>query len=437
MHANAEVFGKRRPADYARAIQQQHRRTRDVLAAMAGLVHKAVARDHLLVEIREQRKAQLQIALEPRRDLRRIDADANNLDPCCGKLSSVLSQIAKLFIEQNKRRPGAIRLDPDTGKPYFLDNQWHIQLMSDPDDPQKAKIVDNGSSCEIFDVKEIKWNTLMPRNISIDKSYIFRILKKKLVTNLSEVGRSMRVALNYAALAKIDSVPNIVTFGTYCGRPWLLMEHAGKTRLDQLLLPSSGNPYVFSPDLICEIVQDLCDTLCQAHALDIAHGDLHWRDIFVDCSKSEQSKQNRVRVLDFSAAKVDDSHYLPLNETTEGGNFRAIYAKVYQLRPKQKSPFEAALSSDVQALPELILPMICGLRLNENESIKNWIKRAKQSARDNHLDLPIRKFNEEKLLMWSLFCLSEYHSIREAWLGFQSAVASTPLSTRTSQTYPA
>lgn len=96
MHANAEVLGKHRPTNDARAVEQQHRRTRDVLATMAGLVHKAVALDHLLVEIREQRKAQLQIAPELRRDLRRIDADANNLDPCCGKLSSVLSQTGEL-----------------------------------------------------------------------------------------------------------------------------------------------------------------------------------------------------------------------------------------------------------------------------------------------------------------------------------------------------
>lgn len=306
-------------------------------------------------------------------------------------------------------------------KPTFIDNHWHITLASN----NKTEIpieLDTGTSCRIFLVERVTWNTLMPRDISDKKKYIFRILKTELMGNLTEVSKSLRVALNYTALAKVDGVPNIVSYGNYQGCPWLLMEHAKGERLDNLI----ENKRVFSVNQIKAIAEDLCNTIAYVHSLDIAHGDLHWRDIFIDTNRfgiADIDQRNCVMILDFSAARIDDPYVPAYKDDSDGSRFRRDYLRD-RLRPRARSPFEAAVSYDIQALPDIILPIICGRRKHGDERISDWIARARQEARAHSNASPVLVCCPRGLEAWAQRCLSEFNTVQQALGDFQELLIS-------------
>ena len=149
-----------------------------------------------------------------------------------------------------------------------------------------------------------------------------------------------RILLEARVVNRVDH-PNIVdifeTGSLPDGRPYIVME-----RLDGVSLGRHAREVKILPNLVIDILLQICDALIAAHAAGVIHRDLKVDNVFLLDNPDDPSRP-RVKILDWGIAKeiTNDPHH-----TTEG----LLVGTPQYLSPEQARGDELTTATDVYSL---------------------------------------------------------------------------------------
>lgn len=163
-------------------------------------------------------------------------------------------------------------------------------------------------------------------------------------TNVKAVERFARET---QAMVRIDhpNVVKILDFGTDSGRMFLVMEYIDGRSLQGILDATRGKPLKW--EYARNFLLQICNGLQAAHEKDVWHRDIKPSNVLI-------THNDHLKLIDFGAAKLDDSRYITI--TTTG---RAIGTYFY-MAPEVLQGFNYNHRVDIYSLGVLIYQFLSG-----------------------------------------------------------------------------
>src|SRR5579885_509024 len=142
----------------------------------------------------------------------------------------------------------------------------------------------------------------------------------------------------------------VIDFGIAGDEPYLVMEYARGTTLNQVLRANGSLPV----DTAIGIALQICEGLAHAHHNGVIHCDLNSHNIMID-GKTVDSCQ--VKILDFGVARIYDSADSSILSLTQSGAFAGnpFYVSPEQCRGGKLDP-----RTDIYSLGCLLFEMLTG-----------------------------------------------------------------------------
>src|SRR5579883_2222131 len=143
---------------------------------------------------------------------------------------------------------------------------------------------------------------------------------------------------------------NVIDFGIAGDEPYLVMEYARGSTLNQVLTANGTLPV----DTAIGIALQICEGLAHAHHNGVIHCDLNSHNIMID-GKTVDSCQ--VKILDFGVARIYDSADSSILSLTQSGAFAGnpFYVSPEQCRGGKLDP-----RTDIYSLGCLLFEMLTG-----------------------------------------------------------------------------
>lgn len=178
-------------------------------------------------------------------------------------------------------------------KPIFpdfaelLDNEYH-ELLANPDfaSYNLIKLIGRGGMGMVF----------LAQDTSLERRVAVKILPIKISEN-SEIMKRFRQEAKAASAISHQSVAHIYEFGNYKGTYFLAMEYIEGITLRELI-----NREEIKISRALDIVLQVAEALCAAHAQHITHRDIKPENVMV-------TESGLVKVLDFGLAKLGEKRY--------------------------------------------------------------------------------------------------------------------------------
>jgi predicted Ser/Thr protein kinase len=178
----------------------------------------------------------------------------------------------------------------------------------------------------------------------VGRAVAVKVLRQELASDKSVVARFFNEARVISGLRHANTV-TLYDFGqSASGRLYIAMEYLRGEPLDIVL--ARGRLRLAE---IVEIVDQVCQSIEEAHGLGIIHRDLKPDNVFID----RVGPRSIVKVLDFGIAKVPD----PQGYVTQTGT---VFGTPAYMSPEQAQGFELDVRSDIYALGVVLYEMITG-----------------------------------------------------------------------------
>ncbi len=199
------------------------------------------------------------------------------------------------------------------------------------------------------------------RDTRLDREVAIKILPAEFAQDADRLRRFEQEAKATSAL----NHPNILTvygFGTYEGKPYLVME-----LLEGAELRAQLDDGAIAPRKAIEYAQQIVAGLAAAHEKGIVHRDLKPENLFV-------TKDGRVKILDFGLAKLKpqklaggvDSEGETMKPLTNPG---VVMGTVGYMSPEQVRGETVDHRSDLFSFGLILFEMLCGERAFHRETM--------------------------------------------------------------------
>ena len=182
----------------------------------------------------------------------------------------------------------------------------------------------------------------------IDKKVAIKILHADLAKDKEAVGRFMREARSASSIGN-PHIVDILDFGEAPdGATYFVMEFLdGKTLA--YLMESRGRLPV---EMVCDVIDQMCDGLAAAHAQQIVHRDLKPDNVTI---LSRGAQKTFVKILDFGIAKVSTA--TSATKLTMAG---AVFGTPHYMSPEQAAGAAVDHRTDVYSLGVMMYEMLSG-----------------------------------------------------------------------------